>query len=683
MKPTLSLVFISIFMLNGCAHSPIKNQMQLQTSYLKTDRDNLIAADAQSDNTERNKKQGALTQLEPFNAKQNDTTIALDSFANFSDEELVNMSSNALALKDYLHYAFGQLLGVNYIIDDAIQNDTKPITLNIQEAVSKKKLFLLTTDLLAQRDYAIRFEEGIYYIHKEDAKSLQATIAYGYGSSINDVPNTALDIVQMVPMNYGMQTSLAATLTQLTKVKANPDFERNSLLLQGKRRDIIRGLEFINLMDQPAFRNRVIGAYKATYISIDELKTQLPLLLKQEGISVEANGANDKAVSLVTLDRIDTLIVFANSSTLVDRVAFWAQQIDKPATGNEEQYFIYPPIYSRATDLGESIQALLGGNVGGGSSNSTSAVKENNAVNTQARNKNNKGLVQNGAISLVIDERANALIFKASGEEYRKILPLIKRLDVLPKQVMLEVMIAEVTLTDEFKQGVEFAFKNGNYATNTSGSFMGDGFGGLSYLLKGAQGQIAANLFQSNSLVNVLSRPSLVVRDGVSANITVGTDIPIIGETASDPINGDKQTTKIEYRKTGVELEVTPTINAQGIVIMEIKQKISNQLNSGGTTAVSGNPSIFERTISTEVVAESGQTVILGGLISETNEQKNSSVPFFSSIPILGHLFKAETTGGDKTELVVLVTPKVLESTNEWQDIKTKLNSQLKKVTIN
>jgi general secretion pathway protein D len=116
---------------------------------------------------------------------------------------------------------------------------------------------------------------------------------------------------------------------------------------------------------------------------------------------------------------------------------------------------------------------------------------------------------------------------------------------------------------------------------------MGDGFGGLSYLLQGTQGKLIVNLLQTNSLVNILSRPSLVVRDGVNATINVGTDIPIVGETASDPINGDRQTTKIEYRKTGVELAVTPTVNAQGIVLMEIKQKISNQVESGST--VSGN----------------------------------------------------------------------------------------------
>ena len=180
---------------------------------------------------------------------------------------------------------------------------------------------------------------------------------------------------------------------------------------------------------------------------------------------------------------------------------------------------------------------------------------------------------------------------------------------------------------------------------------------------------------------DILSRPSLVVRDGASATITVGTDIPIVGETTSDPINGENQTTKIEYRKTGVELAVTPTVNAQGIVIMEIKQKISNEVEAGSTVAVS--PSVFERSIDTEVIAQSGQTIILGGLISDNRTKKDSRVPFFADLPIIGNLFKAKTDAGDKTELVVLVTPRVIESTNQWAEIKQLFDSSLGSLSFN
>jgi len=597
----------------------------------------------------------------------------------FSDTQMVEIAADELLVKDFLHYVFGDVLGVSYVLGDEIQKDVQGMTLNIKQAISKQKLYQLSSELLLQRGYVVRFDDGIYYIHKDNASNTQADIAYGYGNNVKNVPNTSLNIVQMVPLAFGMQTPLANTLRQLTKVQASPDFERNAILLEGKRRDILRGLEFINLMDQPQFRNRHIGSYQTTFVSTDELTANLPSLLKQEGITYGTADQNDKAVSIVTLDRLSTLIIFASNAALIDRVVYWAEQLDKPSVGSELQYFVYYPDYSRASDLGESILQLIGGQSGGSVSDKTSAAQQNEKSQTKTINKNMSASGDN--TTLVVDERSNSLVFKTTGEQYRKLHPLIKRLDVLPKQVMLEVVIAEVSLTDEFKQGVEFAFNSGSYGVSTEGAFLGEGFGGLSYLLTGAKGQLALNLFQTNSLVNILSRPSLVVRDGVLASISVGTNIPIVGQTSSDPLTSERQTTSIEYRKTGVQLDVTPTVNSRGFVIMEINQTISNEVDSGGTT-IGGNPSLFERSISTEVIAESGQTIILGGLISENKSNKDTKVPFFGDIPLLGNLFQAKTNSGDKTELVIMMTPRIIESSSEWDDVKAKFNNELKKITI-
>lgn len=620
--------------------------------------------------------------LSPYGNKANDPAQRVDLTKQFSDVEKVSITADDLPVSEFLHHVFGDLLGKSYILGEEAQNDNRGLTLSIKDAITKRKLFQLSEELLLQREYVIRFDDGIYYIHKAEGTGPQGDIAYGYGNDRSDVPNSTLDIVQMVPLTYGIPTSLASTIRTLTKVQATPDFDRNTILLQGKRRDVLRGLEFINLLDQPHYQGRQIGSYKTNFVSVSELVESLPKLLKQEGISISAGPQTDRAISVVPLDRIATLIIFANDRTLIERVAYWAEQLDKPASGSERQYFVFHPNYSRASDLAESIALLIGGDSSGSLSGSTSASQQNTDIqsDTSQSKRARSTSVSNDEMSLVVDPRSNSLIFNTSGEQYRKLLPLIKRLDVLPKQVMLEVLIAEVTLTDEFKQGVEFAFNDGSYGLSTEGAFFGDGFGGLSYFLQGDKGNLALNLFQTNSLVNILSRPSIVVRDGVQANINVGNDIPVVGQTTSDPINGERQTTTVEYRKTGVELSVTPSVNAQGFVIMEIDQKISNEVE-GGTT-VSGNPSLFERSIKTEVVAENGQTVILGGLISENRSDKDTKVPFFGDIPIIGALFRAETESGAKTELVVMVTPRIIESSDEWEEIKDQFDKELKKITI-
>nr|WP_246283129.1 secretin N-terminal domain-containing protein [Marinifaba aquimaris] len=444
-------------------------------------------------------------------------------------------------------------------------------------------------------------------------------------------------------------------------------------VLRGKRREIIKAVEFIRLVDKPKLSSRDIALYKSIYVDTETLIERLGVLLQQEGISVGVDKNTNSALSIVPLPNIGALTLFANKEDVIQRALFWIKTIDQPEEGDEIQYFIYQPQFSRAADLGDSLEALIGAQPRLDST--TSANSQNNQKNSRAASRAT-GLI-NSNVGLVVDERANSLIFQTTGEEYKKLRPLIKRLDIMPKQIILEVLIAEVKLTEEFKQGVEFGLTNSG-ADIIGGYDLTSGTGGLSYILTGTKGSIDVNLFQKNQNVNVLSRPSLLVRDGVEATITVGDDIPTVGEILSDPVSGNRQS--VVYRKTGVDLSVTPTINAQGVVIMEISQKISNQ--APGDDSVAGSPIIFERNISTEVVADSGQTIILGGLIAEDRTVSDTGVPGLSEIPLLGGLFESSSDVNTKTELIILVTPKVVEESAEWQHIKQELYQGLSQIEV-
>tara|TARA_R110002167_G_scaffold366448_1_gene597395 strand:- start:17367 stop:19418 length:2052 start_codon:yes stop_codon:yes gene_type:complete len=670
-KPTF-LVLLSIFVLSACAHID-DDRMAAPDSYLKsTEKKNdeggrYTAAAELSENISGTSKE--LSYIPSLVEQKKSQSKVIDLTAQFSEKDMVELTVDGLPLKDFLHYVMGEILAVSYILGEEAETDDQTVTLNLQNRVSKRKLFSLTEELLSQRGYVVRYNDNVYYIHKAEGTGSKPDIAYGYGNTPDDVPQTSQNIIQLVPYTYGAQHEVVGVLNRILNVVALPDGKRNAVSIKGKRQDIIKALEFIDLMDQPALKNRKIGVYQATYVSTADLLLSLPKLLKQEGISADDKGSVTQAVSFVSIERAGLLIIFSNSRQLIERVSFWAKKIDQPTMGNERQYHIYQPKFARATDLGESLQILIGG--GTGISNSTSAENQNNK-GSEVQSKT-ASVVSGGGLKLVIDERSNMLIFESSGEKYRQLLPIIERLDVMPKQVMLEVMIAEVKLTDEFKNGVSFELTNKGSADITGNFNLANTSSGLSYVLTGARGNLTIDLFQKNVNVNVLSRPSLVVRDGVEANITVGDDIPTVGEIITDPVNGSK--TSVVYRKTGVQLSVVPTINAQGVVIMEISQKISNQ--APGDSSVAGSPIIFERSITTEVVAASGQTVILGGLISEDRTVTDRRIPFFSSIPILGRLFDSSDDSKNKTELVVMVTPRVLESSDEWELIKRKLSSKL------
>lgn len=675
---TLILGFLASGVLAGC--SATQKGLSPTPSYLQKNASVVVKAneEPQSTNPDNNKTaaQHGITYLEPLANNKTSQSEQANLADQFSNTESVKLTADSLLVKDYLHYVFGELLNVNYILGEQLNNSKDQVTLNLQDELTKRKLFTLSEQMLQERKILIRYQDGIYYIHKSD-DGVSSNLVYGYGANPEDVPNTSNEIVQLAPFKAGMQTSLANTIKQLTKVDARPMFDQQAIMFKGKRSDIIKALEFMQLVDRPLFRNRSIGMYKSTFIPVDELSKQLQDLMKQEGISVSINASSEQAVSIVPLDRTNTIVFFTNDKRFIQRTLYWAKQLDQPADGNQEQYFVFNPEFSRASDLGESLQMLLGGRASQALTSSTSVASQNNNTNSGNASKAKRNIsVSADGMKMVVDERSNALIFYTTGDEYRNLLPMIKRLDIMPKQIVLEMMIAEVTLTDEFKQGVEFALTNQG-ASKQGGFNLENSGSGLSYVLSGTAGKLEFNLLQKDTYVNVLSRPSLAVRDGVQASITVGNRIPIVGDIVTDPVNGSR--TSVEYLETGIDLQVTPTVNAQGVVLMEITQKISNQASSSGAE---GNPIIFERSLKTEVIAGNGQTIMLGGLISENSTLSDRSVPFFSSIPIFGRLFDGTDNNTNKTELVVLVTPRIVDSTAEWESIYNQFKQGISELNL-
>ena len=495
-----------------------------------------------------------------------------------------------------------------------------------------------------------------------------------FGRDPSDVPSTSQVILQIVPLEYGIKISLQAALVQLTDALITQNIEQNSLFIKGQRAAVLRALELIDMLDVPAARGRYIGMINLDYVSPEEFSTEVGVLLSTEGLTTSVGAEGTRNVVMVPLEKLGAVAVFAATQSLLDRVKYWATLVDVAGGGTNRQYFFYQPKYARAKDVGDSVSTLITGS----SAFSESGVARPRAAEEKtgsAPSDSRSSGVQTEEMKMVIDERSNALIFYTTGSQYRALKPLLAKLDVVPKQVALEIIIAEVSLKDEFKFGVEWAVSRGEVNLTTQGAFGATSVGGIGLLVNGKEGPLTANFINTSSLIKVLSRPTLTVRDGVSAQINVGSDISVVGSTTQDPISGDRQTTTSEYRKTGVDVTVTPTVNAAGIVVIEVSQTISNSLPDAGA---SGNPDIFERSLQTEVVARSGQTILLGGLISESSSVGDSSAPILGSIPLIGNLFKSGGDGGDRTELVMLITPRVLDDIGEWDSVKDDFRKGLK-----
>lgn len=686
-KSNLALLLSLTFIVSGCTSTVMNpdkkvqaSKVQLNSSYLKNDNQQGFEQQPITNNEEA--LQGEFVRLNNLADNKQSLKLEIDLSKQFGDKKQFQLSVNELPLNDFLHYVLGDLLQVSYLIEPSVKSNVTPVTLELKENVSAQRLFQLVQQILAQHNVAIAYNNELFYVHPLAKKANKSSKAFGFGRNESDVPNVSGEMIQLVPLKFGATKGLKTTISALVDAKIVLDANQGLLTVTGQREQILRTLSLVSLLDSTSITSKAIALLSFNYIDSQTFIEKISELLAEEGISADRTLGKSASVKFIPIEHLGKVVVFASADETLTRVEYWTKQLDKPASGSEQSFYTYHPRYARAADLGSSLAPLLGAN---GSSNTNSRFNANNsqtnstpALNingsgqrnpqAQRRNTNAVQAIEGDNIRLVVDDRSNALIFYSTGKFYQELLPIIKKLDVMPKQVMLEVVIAEVKLTGSFSKGVEFALKSGSIGSNSQKSISYDAEGGFAYSIVGLSGNFNVNLNQKDGLINVLSRPTLLVRDGVSASISVGDDIPTVGSTTSDPINGERETTTIQYRKTGIDLMVTPTINAQGTVIMTIEQNISNVSPDG--VDISGSPSIFERKISTEVVAGDGQTVMLGGLISENTSSSANVVPLLGSLPVIGHLFRSDADSSDKTELVILVTPRIINNVSEWNRIQ-------------
>ena len=284
---------------------------------------------------------------------------------------------------------------------------------------------------------------------------------------------------------------------------------------------------------------------------------------------------------------------------------------------------------------------------------------------------------------------SNQLLVRTRPAQWAEIEAAIKRLDNPPMQVQIETRILEVKLTGELDLGVQWYLGNlaGNSTSttvaNTSGSQGALGGGGASlgstdslfYSFVSSKLQFALHALETSGRTQVLSAPSLVVMNNQQAQIQVGDNIPI-SQTTVNTTNSDTTLSSVEYVQTGVILDVVPRINPGGLVYMDIQQQVSDAADSGSTTTTT-NPRISTRSVSTQVAVQSGQTVLLGGLIKQDNSETVAAVPYLGRIPGLRWLFGNTTKSKDRTELIVLITPRVVTSSNQARQVTDDYRQQL------
>jgi general secretion pathway protein D len=287
-----------------------------------------------------------------------------------------------------------------------------------------------------------------------------------------------------------------------------------------------------------------------------------------------------------------------------------------------------------------------------------------------------------GNVRVVADEKNNAILVYGTPAQFERIEEALRRLDVPPTQVLIEASIVEVTLTDDLRYGLQWSFTNtrdgytgDGVLSNRGGGELGGPLSGFSYVLRNSLGnvRVVLNALAEKSLVRVISTPSLMVLDNHTASIVVGNQQPILSsETVSE--EGISRTQTITYKDTGVSLAVTPSVGAGDMVTMDINQAVTDV---GQIDIATGQRSFLQRQIGSKVAVRSGETLVLGGLIRDNNTDGSSGLPLFHEIPILGALFGTKQSSGNRTELLVVITPRVARSDEDARAISRELRDRM------
>ncbi|EEX13522.1 general secretion pathway protein D [Citreicella sp. SE45] len=270
------------------------------------------------------------------------------------------------------------------------------------------------------------------------------------------------------------------------------------------------------------------------------------------------------------------------------------------------------------------------------------------------------------------DTSRNALIVRATQEEHREITAMLRDLDTAARQVLLEATIAEVTLNDELNVGVRWYFQNGDVATRFSdlenGGVAGN-YPGFSAILSRGGANVALNALAAVTDVKVISSPTLMVVDNQEGLLQIGDQVPIARQTSSEANADAVVLTQVEYRDTGIILKVRPRIGADGAVNLKIEQEVSDV--SATRTSGIDSPTISTRKVSTHAVLADGQTLTLGGLVQERDNKTRAEVPGLGRVPVVGTLFRAKDNAKDRTELIIMIRPRVVHNAAHAGDVTT------------
>ncbi|MCE2990690.1 MAG: type II secretion system secretin GspD [Burkholderiales bacterium] len=614
---------------------------------------------------------------------------------------------------------------------------TGQVTIRLSRPVPRSELIPILEMLLRQNGQVMVREEGLYKIMPANLGT-RGSVTPQVATTAAQLPNGYS--VQIVQLKFAGVRDMARILEPYAvepQSSIRVDELRNLLILSGTQRELKHMMEVIDLFDVDYLSGYSVGLFpmqtdvKALSADLDRIfgsSTSGPVAPGQAGAAAAASASPLAGiVRIVPIERLNGLLVITTQPRYLEEARKWIERLDKGGgLSGGMRLNVYPVQNGRADRLAQLLSDVYGNRTGPtgtapgptlapGARPATTTTPQQGQAGAAGAGQGFGAFISNlfqssgTAVSkdtrIIPDNDNNSLLILASPGDYETILAALRQLDVPRRQVLVEVLVAEVTLTDELKFGIEWFINARNNTVGALRNAGGDGSilpralpqlpgignadprgpaaGGTSPIVPSTPGLQLINVvgtdiravlqaLGNDGRARVESAPKLLVLDNEKGIVNVGTRISVETGSSTGTGTGGNIVTTRQYIDTGVLLSVTPRINAGGRVTLDVNQEVS----SAGATSGS-NPPINTRKAQTVVNVASGETMVLAGLIQNDRGSGSYGVPLLSKIPIIGGLFGTQTFRNNRTELVVLITPTVVSNGDEARAVTDELRKKL------
>lgn len=630
----------------------------------------------------------------------------------------VEVNFDGAEIREVARVILGDILGLPYSVDPRVQGQ---VMLSSGGPLPERDLLPLLETVLRSFDAALLRSGGSYNIVPAAELHGPAEVTPLAGGELRVSPGFGLSVV---PLRY-ISAQTAAQLVQPLVPRADDirvDASRNLLLFSGTSAERQNVLETLADLDVDWLAGKSIGIFPLAYSTPEAVVPELEALFTPP--VDQTVGPSPALVRFMPIARLNAVLAISSSAEQMREIQAWISRLDRGQTVSM-QYYVYPLKHAVAEDIARVLNETFGTGDSGSSSSSTStsspfasalaarpagdgsvaeqgsspAVEspvpfgsEPSAGTPSDLSGGSSGGASGGTgVKIVANRSNNSLLIRATPKIYESIEATLRRLDTPPLQVIIEATIAEVTLNDALRYGVQYFLQFGSVrlgfnSEGSGASSLGNlvpspQLPGFNFFATPGNSAIAIDALSRITAVKVLSSPSVVVQDNSAAVLTVGDEVPVITRTAvSVETSVDAPVVNnVEYRDTGVILEVKPRINTDQTVSLDVAQEVSRVAAvSQGTDVNPLTPTFTQRKITSRVNVTSGQTVVLGGLIQEAEDRGRSKVPVLGDIPVVGELFGSTSVSSGRTELIVFITPRVIRNAEDARDVSEELRSRLR-----